>query len=285
MWIVPAEPPIVNSALASMMPLCLARYRAWQSSPVDEEDIDGLSPPPDAQRVAARILCLATVGAMGDVAIDLEQGRTEPQEADEFLAKLREWRQAEGLTELYSSVERSLIDRPPSTWTPQEVVNATWRQESIGVLLWALSDYEELPPYDSEFANVAEVVPVLASTEQFVTHAVLRPADEIERARDVAELWHWRSRTTQLQNASDAYASVREEHDLEAIVRDAATHAYEQGDIGHPIGGDFPFFGKAYRELTDDEYARATSIAMERHFALNWLCGYSEDWDETPTDT
>jgi hypothetical protein len=84
------------------------------------------------------------------------------------------------LTELYSSVERGLIDRHPSTWTPQEVVNATWRQESIGVLLWALSEYEELPPYDSEFANVAEVVPVLAPTEQFVTQAVLRPDDEIE---------------------------------------------------------------------------------------------------------
>jgi hypothetical protein len=78
---------------------------------------------------------------------------------------------------------------------------------------------------------------------------------------------------------------VRAEHDLEAIVRDAATHAYEQGDIGEPIGADFPLFGKAYREMTDDEYSRATSIAMERHFALNWLCGYSDDWDETPTDT
>lgn len=222
---------------------------------------------------------------MADVAIDLEQGRAELREADEFLAELLEWRKAEGLTELYSSVERSLIDRHPSTWTPQEVVNATWRQESIGTLLWALSEYEELPPYDREFATVAEVVPVLAPAEQFVTQAVLRPADEIERARDVAELWHWRSRTTQLQNAPDAYASVREEHDLEAIVRDAANHAYEQGDIAEPIGADFPIFGKAYRELTDDEYARATSIAMERHLALNWLCGYSDDWDETPTDT
>lgn len=268
-----------------MMHLCLACYPAWQSSRVDEEDTDWRSPPPDAQKVAARILCLATVGAMADVAIDLEQGRAEPREADEFLAKLLEWRQEEGLTELYSSVERNLIGRHPSTWTPQDVLNATWRQESIGTLLWALSEYEELPPYDSEFANVAEIVPVLAPTEQFVTQALLRPADEIERARDVAELWHWRSRTTQLQNAPDAHASVREEHDLKAIVRDAATHAYKQGDIAEPMDADFPAFGKPYRELTDDEYARVTSIAMERHFALNWLCGYSDNWDETPTDT
>lgn len=31
----------------------------------------------------------------------------------------------------------------------------------------------------------------------------------------------------------------------------------------------------------------ATSIIMERHFALNWLCGMAPGnrWDETPTDT
>jgi hypothetical protein len=22
-----------------------------------------------------------------------------------------------------------------------------------------------------------------------------------------------------------------------------------------------------------------------RHFAMNWLCGYADEWDETPTDT
>ena len=48
---------------------------------------------------------------------------------------------------------------------------------------------------------------------------------------------------------------------------------------------DFPAFGKAYRNLSEDEYEQATSIAMERHLALNWLCGYDSDWDETPTDT
>ena len=49
----------------------------------------------------------------------------------------------------------------------------------------------------------------------------------------------------------------------------------------------FLAFGKAYRDLGPEEYAIATSIARERHFALNWLCGHAPGnrWDETPTDT
>ena len=33
------------------------------------------------------------------------------------------------------------------------------------------------------------------------------------------------------------------------------------------------------------QFADAYSVALERLFALNWVCGYAEDWDETPTDT
>lgn len=64
-----------------------------------------------------------------------------------------------------------------------------------------------------------------------------------------------------------------------------ADGALEAGDAPEVIGTDFPAFGKAYVELDADEYAVTTSIAQERHFALNRLCGYSRDWDKTPTDT
>jgi hypothetical protein len=37
--------------------------------------------------------------------------------------------------------------------------------------------------------------------------------------------------------------------------------------------------------LSDDEYSYCRSLAVERHKALNWLCGYAERWDKVPTDT
>ena len=66
-----------------------------------------------------------------------------------------------------------------------------------------------------------------------------------------------------------------------------STKAAEGGDFGSPIGGDFPAFDKPYRDLAPEEFSIATSIAIERHRALKWLCGYAPDnrWTETPTDT
>jgi hypothetical protein len=51
------------------------------------------------------------------------------------------------------------------------------------------------------------------------------------------------------------------------------------------IDGDFPAFGKAYSALTEREFVHCAWIAVGRHRALNWLCGYAENWDEVPTDT
>ena len=53
------------------------------------------------------------------------------------------------------------------------------------------------------------------------------------------------------------------------------------------IHDDFPAKGKAYRDLTADEWSEVRSVCAERHYALNWLCGYApgNDWDHTPTET
>ena len=56
---------------------------------------------------------------------------------------------------------------------------------------------------------------------------------------------------------------------------------------GHfePIDDDSPAFGKTYRDLTDDEWSTMHSIATERLYALNWLCGYAANWDDVRCDT
>jgi hypothetical protein len=53
------------------------------------------------------------------------------------------------------------------------------------------------------------------------------------------------------------------------------------------VDEDFAVGGKAYRDLSAEEFANVTSITVERHFALNWLCGRAPEnrWDETPTAT
>jgi hypothetical protein len=74
---------------------------------------------------------------------------------------------------------------------------------------------------------------------------------------------------------------------IDQVIEVTATKAAERGDLPYPIGSDFPAMGKPYRDLSSEEFAMLTSIAQERHKALNWLCGFSPSgrWADTPTGT
>ena len=156
------------------------------------------------------------------------------------------------------------------------VVDAVWRGEALGTLLWALQ-LLELPAYDQPFD--AEQV---AAVE--LEAADLRDAEEIELERDSARLWHWRARTTSLQATGtlelpDRYAT------FDQLIAATAMRGYEQGVLPAPMRGDFRAYGKVYRHLDPEQHAEAHSIAVERQHALNWLCGAGETWDDVPLDT
>src|SRR4051794_2476837 len=71
------------------------------------------------------------------------------------------------------------------------VVDAIWRGEALGTLLWALQ-LVELPAYDHPF-DPEEV----AAVE--IDDVAMRDEDELQLERESARLWHWRARTTGLQ--------------------------------------------------------------------------------------
>jgi hypothetical protein len=47
--------------------------------------------------------------------------------------------------------------------------------------------------------------------------------------------------------------------------------AFSGNLIPPPIGGDFPAFGKSYRDATREECSQLQSKAAERHHAMNYL--------------
>lgn len=146
--------------------------------------------------------------------------------------------------------------------------------EALGMLLWALH-LAELPPYDQPFPPEA--------LEASLAEARLRPADEIDRERQSARLWHWRARTADLADEGapelpDRFSS------LDQAVAAAAVRGSERGLLPPPLRGDFRAYGKIYRHLGADERAEAHAIAAERHHALAWLCGEGA-WDDVPLDT
>lgn len=156
------------------------------------------------------------------------------------------------------------------------VVDAIWRGEALGTLLWALQ-LLELPAYDQPFD--AEEVAAVELDE-----ADLRDGEEVELERDSARLWHWRARTTSLQ-AAGAVELPERYATFDQLIAATAMRGYEQGVLPAPMRGDFRAYGKVYRHLSPEQHAEAHSIAVERHHALNWLCGSGETWDDVPLDT
>src|SRR5579884_866804 len=83
---------------------------------------------------------------------------------------------------------RAALVRLPSD--DPAVVDAVWRGEALGTLLWALQ-LVELPPYARPF-DAQAVVAVEPDG------GALRDEEEILLERDSARLWHWRARTSGL---------------------------------------------------------------------------------------
>jgi len=203
---------------------------------------------------------------------------------EELVTQLNIWLADEGLIAAQSTREKPLVSKGLGSWTRQEKIDVAWRANSLGVILWALSQFDVLPPWDSEFTpqETIKLLNLFAPTRAFLEKVSLRPDPEIEQARDMAEVWHWRSRIRRMQEKG---MNPEDGSSLMEIVRSAAAAARKNGDIPETIDGDFPAFGKAYADLSQEDYSVATSIAVERHYALNWLCGREADWDLVPTDS
>lgn len=177
----------------------------------------------------------------------------------------------------FSRAELRLLARPPGEWEEQQVTDALWRGEALGTIAWALQLVVDMPPFDAPFdhAGVARSLALDA--------AGMRAPEEIEGMREAARLWHWRARTTILQR-DGALALPERWASFDQLIAAAAMRGYEEGHLPAPFRGDFRAFGKVYRHLDEQQHALAHSIAAERHYALEWLCG-EPDWDEVETDT
>jgi hypothetical protein len=171
---------------------------------------------------------------------------------------------------------RSALGRIDGGEADPGLVDAVWRGEALGTLLWALGRVE-LPPYDRPF-DTAQVAAADAAG------GTLRPDEELEAERATARLWHWRARTSALQARGGAelpagYAT------FDQLIAATAMRGHERGLLPVPTRGDFHAYGRVYRQLTPTQRDEAHSIALERQHALEWLFRPGSSWDDVPLDT
>jgi hypothetical protein len=245
-----------------------------------------------ARTVAYRALCLGTllrrnaleigIRSLGELPDTVQDGWKREHEG--IQQQLKAWVIEEKIYNYFSSEERLLIDSELGDWQQLDTAKIHWRCESLGIMLWAL-EIVDTPYYDTQFDadGLLEPLDLLNPTIDFIWQASLRDADVIHDARHLAQKWHWRATITQRQarNAplSEGITSYAE------LIKQVADATYSMGNLPNIIDDDFPVMGKAYAQLTDEEYSIISSIAKERHYALNWLCQMSDDWDNVPTET
>ncbi len=257
--------------------------------------------PPTKAEAFLRALALLNVTSYAMVIPPRDQIKNpadlSPEDLAEFTSsaeKMRDefWSKRRGYTAELSPREREFAQTTMLTMTARQQVDASWRLESFQVLLWALGMHEGLPEWNERAGHdLAKMLPA-AMVPKFLAMCSLRPRAELERARSTAEVWHWRSRTRQLIDAGRKFDPNPEMPkaglvSFDAIVRLTARKLKESGELAQIVDEDFAVGGKAYRDLSAEEFAEVTSITVERHFALNWLCGIAPGnrWDETPTGT
>lgn len=256
------------------------------------------SGPPSASDVASRALILKfqIVTAMATPPPEMLQPLLKSWSSADRAQFLQQYRQrqarvaealkAAGVWSAMSSREQAFMSATPDQIDTQALRDVSWAMESAECLLWALGYVDRLPPYDTQ-SDVEHLkrLPV-ERMDALVRNATLRHADLIVKARDVAELWNWRSRTRQLQE-SGRPVQLPNNMSLVDVVRMTAEKAAADGLFEAAVEGDFPAHGRSYAQLTADQWSAVNSIAMERHKALNWLCGYApgNKWEDTPTDT
>lgn len=243
--------------------------------------------PPSAREVAYRSFVLkhiiryaCNLRAASDAA---------PEELEELRAEAVD--ALEPFVESISEDERFFLICPAFELPQEQMLAAMSRIDALRMLAWAIGLRADMPAFDAiadtDLLNISDQL----IADDFLAKVRLRPAAEIERARRLAEFWHWRSRTRQLLETGDAppippgmsQLGVRSYPDL---VRWVVEQTLRDGMIG-VIDRDFAVYGKSYRDLTNSEWQRIHQTTVERHYALNWLCGYAPNnqWDKTPTDT
>ena len=243
------------------------------SSESEEEDAPA---PPSLERVKARTLALLAVANRGF----LEHSLAESDLADAKKLKnaFYSWAQSLELQSELEPLELEILQTEPGKLEQQETINAVWRFEGVAILAWALG-LCMLPPYDQ-----------LVSTDDLnYIFGFLKPAETVQsleksRPKTLRELeamklcilgLHWRLREFTLRRRPIEF----QQGFKNAWRRDLDISNYQT------IDGDLCICGKRIDNASPSEFDMVLSATMERHLAINWLCGQTPLYSKTHTST
>lgn len=272
-WLEPAEPagatdapdPLSTEDEAELDPLVregrrvLASEGLVEGGVVLDSDVD-LGPPsepPSTERIRWRLVVTAAVAAR---ALNEVEGTYLAEARDALLT----WVEDTGAAVELEPWEATLLAAAPGGVDERDLVDGSWRTEGALVLAWALG-LMDLPAPDV-VAVPGEVFASIGLADPDLTRSALvgvspRSADELEVLRCRLLTVHWRLNQQRLHPGPLELASAVEAHRWGPLTVDGL----------ELVGGDLAVDGRPLAEADPEAVRRATSIAVERHRAVNWL--------------
>jgi hypothetical protein len=244
------------------------------SADAEEEDEEAEPEIPAADRVATRALVLAAVTNRALI----EKDRAEIDQPEEIQKRILEWIEVSAIGGEVEPNEWKVLQRPVGSLEQQDAINAVWRLEGLGVLLWALGLYE-LPRYD-ELVTPNDLFEAAClgdaeSARGLIAEARLRAPEELAEYQTHAFMAHWRLRNFSLTPTAMDFIEF------------SKTCWFGTFDVRpfHVLKNDMALGDKPIAEADRELVGTCQSSAMERHRAINWLFGYNKIYSETGTDT
>lgn len=260
--------------------------------------------PPNAHQVVERAYALSVVfafgkkvGALGDpqqlTNLPGDKAQELEKQVEHFVGKLLMLSEKYNFLKCLTLSEQRTVVTPYNKLDLKTLATASWRIECIPVLLWSLGLLNKISNYDAQAATSVVDILQIEKFEDIRSTAKLRSSEEISGAREVAELWHWRCRTKQLIDRGELFPKElngkSQFKSFDDIVRFTVKASKKENFPPNlqVIDEDFGVRSKAVRDLSEQEFSELFSLAAERHFTLNWLCGFApgNNWDLTPTET
>lgn len=234
----------------------------------DEQEVQLV--PPTASRVIRRAFCLSAVACRSFI-----DEHPADEQCRSLYVRILPWLTEVGAETELEPWELSALSQPLGQLETQIRVNGSWASEGLAVLGWALQRYG-LPAHD-ECVDPQALTKALEFLQPSaaVLGASLRSADEIKRGADRAFALHWRVRQCSLSRDHMDFAEFARTAWFGPLNIEGVALAESDLSIG----------GVPIARAAGDMLRTASSIAVERHKAFNWLLGYDEIYSEVDTST
>ncbi len=154
-----------------------------------------MSDRPTSREAADRALVLYAFVRRGYIEHVLDDADADPgrvTQAERARGETEAWLAENDLSGALNETEARLLSAESGLWPPEAIVDAVWRKEALGTLLWALGHFESVPPYDTEFEQTTLDAAIVesGSVDRFRAVSRLRTDDELLRALGEADTWH-----------------------------------------------------------------------------------------------